>query len=172
MWINGNATRVHQTAFDQNWSHCRVVQAGHFNRVLSWIRPVNSSRDPVDSDALGWDDVCIDECSLVGSIILRVENGFRRNVTPVNATFSAIFIDSNSPKKYLRNYYQSFYIPIKATHMLAVETGVPRLFPLNEIFTAATPCETIKKPVSSFGGSLQTEPLPVKPEIRKKENQF
>lgn len=52
--------------------------------------------------------------------------------------------------------------------MLAVETGVPRLFPLNGIFTAATPCETIKKPVSSFGGSLQTEPLPVKPEISKR----
>lgn len=48
--------------------------------------------------------------------------------------------------------------------MLAVETGVPRLFPLSGIFTAATPCDTIKKPVSSFGGSLHTEPFPIKPE--------
>jgi hypothetical protein len=48
--------------------------------------------------------------------------------------------------------------------MLAVDTGVPRLFPLSGIFTAATPCETIKNPVSSFGGSLQIEPFPVKPE--------
>lgn len=47
--------------------------------------------------------------------------------------------------------------------MLAVETGVPRLFPLNGILTAATPCETIRKPVSNFGGSLQTEPFPMKP---------
>lgn len=48
--------------------------------------------------------------------------------------------------------------------MLAVETGVPRLLPLNGIFTAATPCDTIKNPVSSFGGSLQSDPLPMKPE--------
>lgn len=48
--------------------------------------------------------------------------------------------------------------------MLAVETGVPRLLPANGIFTAATPCETIKNPDSSFGGSLQIDPLPMKPE--------
>lgn len=52
--------------------------------------------------------------------------------------------------------------------MLAVETGTPRLFPLNGILTAATPCETIKNPDSSFGGSLQTEPLPMNPESQKK----
>jgi hypothetical protein len=52
----------------------------------------------------------------------------------------------------------------KEAYMLAVETGTPRLFPLNGILTAATPCDTIKNPVSNFGGSLQTEPLPMKPE--------
>jgi hypothetical protein len=57
-------------------------------------------------------------------------------------------------------------------YMLAVETGVPRLFPLNGILTAATPCETIKNPVSNFGGSLQTDPLPTKPEIAKKERKI
>jgi hypothetical protein len=48
-------------------------------------------------------------------------------------------------------------------YMLAVETGVPRLFPLRGILTAATPCDTIKKPNSSLGGSLQIDPLPIKP---------
>lgn len=55
--------------------------------------------------------------------------------------------------------------------MLAVDTGVPRLFPLSGIFTAATPCETIKNPVSSFGGSLQIDPLPINPE-NQTENKF
>lgn len=47
--------------------------------------------------------------------------------------------------------------------MLAVETGKPRLLPLNGILTAATPCDMIKNPTSNFGGSLHTVPLPVKP---------
>lgn len=61
---------------------------------------------------------------------------------------------------------------VQATHMLAVDTGVPRLLPLKGIFTAATPCDTIKNPVSNFGGSLQTEPLPMKPvkEFKAKMN--
>lgn len=54
--------------------------------------------------------------------------------------------------------------------MLAVDTGVPRLLPLNGIFTAATPCETIKNPVSSFGGSLQIDPLPINPRNSEKNN--
>lgn len=59
--------------------------------------------------------------------------------------------------------------------MFAVETGVPRLFPLNGILTAATPCDTIKNPDSNLGGSLQTDPLPMKPEKfskKKKEKKF
>lgn len=48
--------------------------------------------------------------------------------------------------------------------MLAVDTGVPRLFPLNGILTAATPCDTIKNPLSSLGGVLQIDPFPMNPE--------
>lgn len=97
MRIHSDSARIHQPTVYQNRPQGGIVQAGDFDGVLAGIRPVNSSRHPIDGDAFRGHDVGVDEGFFVRSVVFGGEERLGGDVAPVNATLSAILVNADRP---------------------------------------------------------------------------